>query len=70
MRVLRIDLGERNFSREEIDENVVNVFIGGKGLGAWFLLDEVDEKVEPLSPRNMLIFAVGPATGTRFPTAN
>jgi aldehyde:ferredoxin oxidoreductase len=58
------------FSKEEIDGGLARDFIGGKGLGTWFLYNEVGRKVEPLSPGNKLIFAVGPATGTSYPTAN
>jgi len=70
LNVLRVDLRQRKFSKEEVDESLEIAFVGGKGLAAWFLLNEVDEKVEPLTPSNRLVFAVGPATGTRFPTAN
>jgi aldehyde:ferredoxin oxidoreductase len=70
MKLLRINLTRMKFSKEELDGKLVEDFIGGKGLGTWFLYNEVGEMVEPLSPRNKLIFAVGPATGTSYPTAN
>jgi aldehyde:ferredoxin oxidoreductase len=70
MKLLRINLTRMKFSKEELDGKLVEDFIGGKGLGTWFLYNEVGEIVEPLSPRNKLIFAVGPATGTSYPTAN
>ena len=70
MRLLRINLSKRKSQREEIDGRFVSEFIVGKGLGTWYLYNEVSEKVEPLSPSNKLIFAVGPATGTSYPTAN
>ncbi|WXG43811.1 MAG: aldehyde ferredoxin oxidoreductase family protein [Promethearchaeati archaeon SRVP18_Atabeyarchaeia-1] len=70
MKLLRINLARMKFSKEEMDGKLVADLIGGKGLGTWFLYNEVSEMVEPLSPKNKLIFAVGPATGTSYPTAN
>lgn len=70
MKALRLDLGTKEFASEVIKEDWEKTLIGGKGLGARFLLNEVNSEVEPLSPMNKLVFAVGPATGTRFPTAN
>ena len=43
-------------------------FIGGRGLGSYYLYKLVDPKVDPLSPENVLIFATGPLTGTSAPT--
>lgn len=39
-------------------------FLGARGLGSRYLIEEVDPKVDPLSPENKLIFATGPVTGT------
>ncbi len=70
LKVLRINLSRKHYSSAEIDQGLVNTLIGGKGLGTWFLLNTINEKVQPFSPDNKLIFAVGPGTGTKFPTAN
>lgn len=55
---------------EIIDKDTVSKFIGGRGLGAKIMWDEVGPDVEPLSPENQLILATGPLTGTGFPTAS
>lgn len=65
--VLRVDLTKGECDVEELDIDLARDFIGGRGLGAKILLDEVDPKVEPLSPGNKLIFATGPLTGTGAP---
>ena len=44
-------------------------FLGGNGFGTKILWDEVDSSVQPFSAENRLIFAVGPLTGTIYPTA-
>jgi aldehyde:ferredoxin oxidoreductase len=44
-------------------------YLGGRGLGIYFLSTELDPACNPLSPENMLILATGPLTETRAPTA-
>ncbi|MBT7505921.1 MAG: aldehyde ferredoxin oxidoreductase family protein [Rhodospirillales bacterium] len=39
-------------------------YIGQRGLGTKYLMEEIDPKIDPLSPDNKLIFATGPMTGT------
>ncbi|RLB83550.1 MAG: aldehyde ferredoxin oxidoreductase, partial [Deltaproteobacteria bacterium] len=64
-KILRVNLSSGNISTENLDPKVAEDYIGGRGLGVKYLIDEVDPRVEPLSPDNKLIFAAGPATGTR-----
>ncbi|MCL6635794.1 MAG: aldehyde ferredoxin oxidoreductase family protein [Peptococcaceae bacterium] len=66
-RLLRVDLGSETFREEAIPLAVLERCLGGKGLGSYLLLDNVGPGVDPLGPENRLIFAVGPATGTRVP---
>jgi len=65
-RLLRIDLGRRSFSYEEIPDSVLTETLGGKGLGAHLLLHENPKGVNPFSPDNRFIIATGPITGTKF----
>lgn len=67
--ILRIDLSEGKISREPTDPKLAREYIGARGLGSKFLYDEVDPKVDPLSPANKLIFAPGPLTGTFAPSS-
>jgi aldehyde:ferredoxin oxidoreductase len=67
-RVLRVDLNRSDFVVEDLDPDVAIDYIGGRGLGVKVMYDEVDPKVDPLSPENKLIFATGPLTGTGAPT--
>ena len=68
--LLRVDLTRQSFKTEELPISLVQRYIGGKGIGTHFLLEEVNPTNDPLSPENKLIFAVGPLTGTTFPTSN
>jgi aldehyde:ferredoxin oxidoreductase len=67
-KILRVNLTNGDFTEEPLQEDFVKEYIGGKGFGTKILYDEVGPDVDPLSPENKLIFAVGPATGSRFPT--
>lgn len=67
-KILRINLRERSIKKEELDLNLAKKFLGGRGLGEKILMDEVDPKVDALSPQNKLIIATGPLSGTPTPT--
>jgi len=68
-RILRVDLTTGEFRTEALDEKVMRLVLGGKGLGGLILYNELKPKTDPLSPDNILIFTVGPLTGTNAPTA-
>lgn len=66
-KLLRIDLTNQTYQSEDIPEELFRKYIGGAALGAKILLEETPAKVDPLSPENKLIFAVGPLQGVNFP---
>jgi hypothetical protein len=65
--LLRVDLTAGRWSVEELHEDWAREYIGGRGLAARYLYEELDPKVDPLAPENKLIFATGPLTGTPAP---
>jgi len=68
-RVIRINLTDRSIKKEELDLEVAKKYIGARGLGVKTFMDEVDPKVDALSPENKLIIAGGPLTGAPVPTS-
>lgn len=66
-KVLRINLSSKEFRYEELKLADARGFIGGRGLNARRLYDEVPPGVTPLSPENKLLIATGPVAGTGFP---
>ncbi|MDZ7671928.1 MAG: aldehyde ferredoxin oxidoreductase N-terminal domain-containing protein [Halanaerobiales bacterium] len=66
--VLRVDLGKQTVKREIIAGERVEKYLGGRGLASKILYDEIDPKVDPLSPENKLIYATGLLTGTAAST--
>jgi aldehyde:ferredoxin oxidoreductase len=67
-KLLRIDLGKGQISKEDLDLELAKKFVGGRGLGTYFMTKEVDPNVEPFSSENKIIFATGPLTASQAPT--
>ncbi|MFZ5814763.1 MAG: aldehyde ferredoxin oxidoreductase family protein [Bacillota bacterium] len=66
-KVLWVDLSQRRFWEEELDEAVYRQFFGGYGLGVKILYDRMRPGVDPLGPENILGFVPGLLTGTGSP---
>ena len=63
-RVLRANLTEGKLLIENLPpEDVLRKWIGGRGLGVYYMLKEVNPRVDPFSPENKAIVATGPLTG-------
>jgi aldehyde:ferredoxin oxidoreductase len=62
-KILRVDLSRKEVSLRKLPEKMCKEYIGGKGFGAKILFEEVEPKVDPYSPTNLLIFATGPVNG-------
>jgi aldehyde:ferredoxin oxidoreductase len=68
-KILRVDLSSGKNSLEDLNLEWARLFIGGKGLGAKYLYEELKPGTDPLSPDNVLILMTGPLTGTTAPCA-
>ena len=68
-KLLRVNLTSGQISTEALDLDVAKKFIGGRGLGSYYLSREIDPQVDPLSPENKLILATGPLTGSTAPAS-
>jgi len=67
-KILQVDLTTETCTVEPLDSIVIKNYIGGRGLGIYYLNQKVDPKIDPLSPDNILVMATGPLTGTGAPT--
>jgi aldehyde:ferredoxin oxidoreductase len=63
-RMLRVDLSAERVVSETVPESWRRCYLGGKGLGARYLYDELAPGTDPLGPGNAILFALGPLTGT------
>ena len=62
-RIARINLTNGEVKYEEVNGDITRKYVGGRGMGLKFLLDNGPE-VEPFSPDNIMCVMVGPLTGT------
>ena len=65
-RLLRVNLSQQKSTIEPIPESVLRSYLGGKGLGSYLLLKENPPHIDPFSPKNRLIFTLGPLADTPF----
>ena len=69
-KILRVNLTERRVWVEEPDDMFYRRYLGGAAFVGYYLLKEMKPGIDPLSPDNLLIFALGPMTGTAMPGAS
>lgn len=67
--ILKVNLSERETEIYECAEAFYRTYIGGPGIGLYYLLKKVPANCDPLSPDNVLVFAPGLLTGTAAPCA-
>ena len=67
--ILRVDLTKGTCADEPLNMDWAFKYLGQRGLATKYLTEEIDAKVDPLSPKNKLIMATGPLTGTSASTA-
>jgi len=67
-KILRVDLTAGTVKSEPLNMQWARAYIGSRGLGTKYFTEEVDAKVDPLSPANKIIWATGPLTGTMAST--
>jgi aldehyde:ferredoxin oxidoreductase len=67
-KILRVDLTNGTVKAEPLNMAWAQAYIGSRGLASKYLVEEVDPKVDPLSPANKLIWSTGPLTGTMAST--
>ena len=63
-KLLEVDLTSGKSKDVMISDEMVEKYLGGRGLGARLLFDLLPAKTDPLSPENVLIFLTGPLTGS------
>ena len=66
-KILRVDLSDEKIEERVLEEELAKKYIGGSGLAARIIYDEVGIDVDPLSPENVLVFTTGPFQGTGIP---
>lgn len=65
-KLVEVDLSSSKVKIVDVREELYRKFLGGRGLGSWLLWERLGanwEKVDPLSPENLLLILTGPMTG-------
>jgi len=65
MKILRVNLSSKQIGEEQIDPDIVRKYVGGTGLGAKYLYEEVPPGVEWSDPENRMMIFPGPFSGTK-----
>jgi aldehyde:ferredoxin oxidoreductase len=68
-KILYVDLTRKKTATKPLQNKFCEKYIGGNGFAIRLLYDNTKPKIDPLSPENALIFAVGPFAGTIVPTS-
>ncbi len=66
--ILRVNLTTGTCTPEPLNMDWALKYLGQRGLATKYLAEEIDPKVDALSPGNKLIMATGPLTGTMAAT--
>jgi len=64
MKYLKVDLTNGTIESHPISEDILKSFLGGRGLGIWYLANQIHGKINALSPENILSFWTSPLIGT------
>ena len=67
-KILRVNLTKGTVTTEPLNREWARDYVGSRGLGSKYLINEIDPQVDPLSPDNKIIWATGPLTGTMAST--
>jgi aldehyde:ferredoxin oxidoreductase len=68
-KILHVDLNNQNVEVEEPDEAFYRSYLGGRGIGYHYLMQQVTAGTEPFAPENILVLATGVMTGAPLPAA-
>ncbi|MDO8634782.1 MAG: aldehyde ferredoxin oxidoreductase family protein [Dehalococcoidia bacterium] len=61
--VAYVDLTNRKVTIKPIPEDLLRMFLGGRGMGAYLLYNHSEKGIDPLNPENPLIFSAGFMSG-------
>ncbi len=63
-KILHVDLSNHVIDVEEPDNAFYREYLGGRGIGYYYLMKLVPAGIDPLAPENILVMATGVMTGS------
>lgn len=67
--ILRINLLNRKITEEIMNEKLMDLFLGGRGINRWILLNEIEKGVEAFDLKNKIVIGTGLLVGSSAPGA-
>ncbi len=64
-KMLFVNLTDKNIEEKELTEDMASKYLGGYGIGAKVLYDNMPAKTDPLGEESMIGFMTGPTSGTK-----
>ena len=68
-KILHVDLGTQKTVIEEPGEAFFRSYLGGRGIGYHYLMQQVPAGTDPFAPENILVLATGVMTGAPLPAS-
>jgi aldehyde:ferredoxin oxidoreductase len=68
--ILTVDLGNSGFDYQELQKDTWPALIGGRGLNAWLLYNNLSPDTKPLQPGNRLIMSAGLLAASGAPASS
>ncbi len=69
-KLLEVDLTKGEVKEKELSDEFLRKYIGGAGFTTKIIFDELEPKIDPLDPENVLAVAPGTLVGPKIPTAS
>jgi aldehyde:ferredoxin oxidoreductase len=66
-KILRVDLSKQIIRKDQVNDEVLKDYIGGRGLGSYIFYTELQAGIDPFSPESKICFITGPLQGTATP---
>ncbi len=67
--ILRVNLTEHKIEKQQLPQNLIEDYLGGRGIGIKILYDELPAGTKPFSPENIVVFSTGVLGGTFAPAS-
>lgn len=67
--MLRVNLTKREITKQPLSVELARGHVGGSGFAAKILFDELRPGTNPFGPENKIVMAIGPLTGTIWPSS-
>ena len=69
IKILRINLSTKKITTEIMDEKFTDLFLGGRGINRWILLNEIEKGTKAFSLKNKIAIGTGLLVGSSAPGA-